>query len=177
MDSRWLDLFREQKAAGFPDLAGTRLSLRLPISDALVSRIIADYLPPSSKLRHLEVRAEASNRVKVVVQLAKPSFLPALSIALDIEQQPVLPSSPVLVLRVASSPAVMAFAGSALRFLDSMPPGVAMDGSRIALDLRLLAGRYNVSDLFDHLEAVTLTTEEGRLVLSAQAVLPAPEMA
>jgi hypothetical protein len=174
MDSRWLDLFREQNAAGFPDLAGTRLTLRLPVSDRLVTRIVSEHLPASLPLRRFELKAEPSNRIKLVVQLAKPSFLPTLTIPLDVEQQPVLPASPVLTLRVASSSAILGFAGAALRLLDRLPAGITMDGNRIAVDLRLLAGRYDLSDVFDHLEFVELTTEEGRLVLRAEGVLPAP---
>jgi hypothetical protein len=176
MDPRLIDLFREQRAAGFPDLAGARLSVALPVSDTLVSRVVARRLPPSSKLRRLELKAEASNRIRVVVQLAKPSFLPPISIPLDIEQQPMLPTSPVLVLRVAASTAVLGFAGSALRFFDSLPPGVTLDGNRVAVDLRLLAGRYNASEIFDHLAGLTLTTEAGRFLVHVEATLPAPDL-
>lgn len=176
MDSRWLDLIREQQAAGFPDLAGTGLSLRVPVSDRLVTRIISTNLPPSSRLRHLEIKAERSNRIKVVVQLARPSFLPTLTIPFDIEQQPELPASPILALRVVSSQAVMAFAGSALRLLDSLPTGIVVEGNRVAIDLRLLAARYNLAEWFDYLESIELTTEEGRLVVSLRAALPPPAM-
>jgi hypothetical protein len=174
MNPRWLDLFREQQALGFPDLAGTRLSLSIPVSDRLITRVIAENLPASSRLRHLEIRAENANRLRVVVQLARPAFMPTLTIPLDIERQPSLPGSPVLSFRVASSPAVMAFAGSALRFLDRLPAGIVMDGNRVEVDLRLLAARYGAADAFEYLESIELTSEQGRVILSLRAALPPP---
>ncbi|HXW08096.1 MAG TPA: hypothetical protein VD833_22895 [Vicinamibacterales bacterium] len=167
-----LQLLREQHAANFRDVAGASVTLTLPVSDRLVTRLVAEQLTPSSRLRHLDVRAEASNRFKVAVQLARPAFLPSLTIPFDIERQPALPASPVLVLRVASSASVMSFAGAALRLLDSLPPGITLDGNLVSLDLRLLAARYGRADVFEYLDSLALTTEPGRIVLSVRAALP-----
>ena len=136
--ARLLELLREQQQTGYADVAGALASVTLPLSDRLVSRLVADAMPPGAPVRELDLRASAGNRFSVRVRLARPAFLPPITIHLQIIGQPQFPSDPVFRLRLLSS-GLLSFAGAAMRFLDALPPGIGMDGDIIAVNLRALA--------------------------------------
>ncbi len=164
-------LLREQRATGFADLEGTRAALTVPVSDRLLTRVIASRLPSSlPMIRELDLRAVAGNQLVIVLR-AGPAFLPSLTIRLEIEQQPVLPSSPVLVLRIVSQ-GLAALGNSALRFLQALPPGLRLDGDRLYVNLATLLERYGAGGALTHLSSLEIATIEGRIVISAQAQIP-----
>jgi hypothetical protein len=167
----WVNLLREQEAAQFADVAGAHLAITLPVTDRLVTRLISSRLPASLPIKELDVRAAAGNQIAVRVRLLRPAFLPAFTIGLIIERQPLLPSSPVLVLRIGLD-AMGALAGMAMRFLQVLPPGLRMDGDRLYVDLATCLARYGAAEVLEYLTSFELTTTEGRFVVNARAVLP-----
>ena len=168
----WIDLLRQQRAAGFADLAGGQGTLVLPVDDRLLSRLIASRIPPSWPVKELTLRAAAGNQLVVRLKLTK-AFLPTFTLRLMIERQPVLPASPVLVLRIVSD-GVAALAGTLMRFLPPLPPGLRLNGDLLSINLATLLDQYGAGEALAYLTLLELTTTEGRLVVSARAAVPDP---
>jgi hypothetical protein len=171
LDPWWLTLLREQQREGFVDLAGTHASIAMPISDRLVSRTIAQYILPRVPIREFDLTAHDSDEIAIRVRLTKPTFAPAIVFRLVIEQQPVLPSSPVLVLGLQSK-GIFTLVASALKFVDLLPPGVHFDGRRFTLDLAAILERQHAAHVLAYFSSLSLTTTVGQLVLRAELALP-----
>src|SRR5215218_10127989 len=167
----WLSLLREQQSTDFGDLAGAQASFSIPASDRLLSRIIVERLPPSSPVSDLQLHAEDRNQIVVSVKLGRLAFLPPVRIRLTIEQQPDLPASPIVVLRMALE-GVAALAGPALRFLEGLPPGVRLENDRLYIDLATVLRRYAAEAALSFITTLELTTVAGRVIVSGSLALP-----
>jgi hypothetical protein len=166
----WLDLLKEQERAGFADLRGARASIRIPVSDRLLTRVITDRLPSTSTVREIELQALDGNECTVRVRL-RPAFLPTVSARLLIEEQPRLPHSPVLTLRIVSK-GLAALASGPLASAFRLPAGFTLHDDRLRIDLAALARQYGAEAALGFLKSLELTTERGHLVVSADAALP-----
>src|SRR5687768_263963 len=123
MDPRWLALIQEQLRSGFADLTGASVAIRLPVSDRLVTQVIAERIPAGSPIRDLQLRAHDGNELTVRARVGGLTMLPALQVRFVIEQQPSLPEAPILTLRLASH-GFTALVGRALQFLGKLPTGI-----------------------------------------------------
>jgi hypothetical protein len=166
-----LSLLREQQSANFADLFGAHASFTIPVTDRLLSRIIADRLPPSSPVSELQLHAEDRNQMVVSVKLGRLPFLPPVRIRLTIEQQPDLPASPIVVLRMVLE-GVAALAGPMLRFLEGLPPGVRLEKDRLYIDLAAMLRRHGAEAALSFINALELTTAAGRVIVSGRVALP-----
>jgi hypothetical protein len=171
MQPWWQPLIAALQRNNFEELAGAYATVRLPVPDRLVGPAVSERLSGDGVIRTLEVQAHAANEFAVRVRLRKPALLPPISLRFRIEQQPQLPASPVLTLLLAPT-GLGALAGPALRFLDTLPQGITVEGHRVLVDLRVLARRYGIV-AFDYLTAIDVATEEGRFIVTAAAALPA----
>jgi hypothetical protein len=163
----WAAWLREQRVAGFPAFEGAEGGLRLPVPDRLVTEAIAHRLSPPVPVRELDLRAEPGNQF--VVRL-KPALLPPLALRFQIDRQPELPHSPVLVLRLARQ-GLAALAGPLVRVLPALPAGIRMDGDRILVDLATLLRRHGAADVLDYLSELEIATDAGRFVVSVRAAV------
>lgn len=168
MDRALTALLERQFAEGFRDLQGAEASVALPVSDRLLNEIISGSLPPGGPVRELQVRARADNRFDVRVKVGSSPFFPAVNLAVVIERQPDLPSSPELVLRLEMS-GLMAMAGPALRFLDKMPPGIRVDGEQIHVNIATLLAQRGFDAALQFLDQLRVTTAEGATIISIRA--------
>jgi hypothetical protein len=168
-----MTLLREQQAANFADVAGANGFVILPISDRLLSRLIAERLPPSAPVSDLELSADAGNELAVRVRLTRAAFLPPITVRFVIERQPRLPESPVIELRMMSE-GLAALAGTALKFVDVLPPGVRLEGDKVSIDLAALAAQYGVAEVLPYLTDLEITTTVGRVVFTVRAAVPPP---
>ena len=168
MTPRLLELLHQQRASGYADVAGAHASATIPLSDRLVTAFVQEQLPPSVPVRELEIRAHARNRFSVRVRLTRPALMPPISLNLSIEEQPQLPHKPFIVLRMASGGGLFSLAGSALRFLNLLPPGIHLDGDRIDVDLRALLEQRGMGEVLEFVEHLEILAEEGRFVLSVR---------
>jgi hypothetical protein len=166
-------LLRQQQAAQFADVAGAQASIELPIADRLVSEIVAERLESSSPLRGVRIVAAAGNRITVHFHLARPAFLPPFRIGLIIEQQPDLPASPIVVLKLVSG-GIAALAGSLGKLFEFLPPGVALDGDRVTVDLATVLRQYGAAEALAYVRHLQLTTTEGRFIVTAGVAVPGP---
>lgn len=168
MGPRLIDLLRQQHARGFPDLAGARVTVSIPVSDRLVTTFANENMPASGPVRAIDVRAHEANRLSVRVRLRRPALMPPVSLNLAIVQQPRLPEAPAIGLRLAAPGALLALAGSAARVFNVLPPGVQMDGDRINVDLRAMLEQRGLGEVLDYLESLEITTEDGKIIFSAR---------
>ncbi|HUQ70632.1 MAG TPA: hypothetical protein VM165_13975 [Planctomycetaceae bacterium] len=171
MEQWWLTLLREQQRQHFADVAGTQASITLPLSDRLISRILAARIP-ASVLTEFDLVAHAGNQLTVRVRLAKPSFLPSIQLRFAIEQQPDLPTSPVVALAMVSQHGMAAFAANALNFVNVLPAGVVFDGRRFVVNIATLLERHDAAGVLEYLTDLKITTLEHQVVVRAQAAVP-----
>ena len=169
-NSSLAEILRQLQSTQFRDLSGARVTAAIPVSERLVNEIITGSLPQSVPVREVHVQPLAGNAFAVRL-VPKAAFLPALSLRLEIIQQPDLPSTPVLVLRMATMGALFGLASAALPIAGLLPPGIRLDGDRIMVDLVALAARAGAADLLPHLASLQVNTEDGRVVLHANIVV------
>jgi hypothetical protein len=172
VDDWWVTLLRGQQSDGLSDFAGAQADIVLPVSDRLITQVIAQRLPRSGTgtVREFHLLAHPANRITVRVRLAKPAFLPPLQMTLVIDQQPALPASPLVALAVESQ-TIAALAGTALRFADFLPAGVRFDGRRFVIDLRTLLEQREAAGVLTWLTDLKLATDEGRVVVHARMMI------
>jgi hypothetical protein len=170
MNPWWTALLAELQRTGFAELAGAHATARLPVPDRLVGPAITDRLPADAPVRSVELRAHPNHEFSVRVRLRRLALMPPIQLRFRIERQPQLPGSPVLTLLMAPS-GLGALAGPALRLLDTLPPGISVEGHRIHVDLETLARRYGVA-AFAYLTTLDVSTEDGRFIVTAAAALP-----
>ena len=103
--------------------------------------------------------------------LAKPSFLPPITIAVLIERQPSLPENPVLILRLSGIGGLTRFAGPAAAFLKVLPPGIRTASDRVFVDVAALLHQRGMGLVMQHLDDLNLTTEEGAVRVGFRARL------
>jgi hypothetical protein len=163
------------QASGFQDVAGTRVSARVPVSGALLNTIIADALRGKpGPVRSVLVRPLAGERFEVTVTTSI-AFVPTLTAHVVVEEQPRLPASPFLVLRwsfLGLGAIVSRFVGF---FESRMPPGVRLDGDRIVIDVAAIARRSappGAIDWVGYLTLLELHTVDDRVVIDIEAAVP-----
>jgi hypothetical protein len=170
-------LLAQLQASDFQDIAGSRLSVRVPVSGALLNQVIADALRTmTAPIRSVEVRPLAGDRFEALVTTAMP-FVPTLTVHIAIEQQPQLPQSPFLVLRWSflgglGGAIASRFAGALERRL---PPAVRLDGDRIVVDVAAMVRRFAPRGPIDWLRYLTLLevhTVDDRAVVDVDAAVP-----
>jgi hypothetical protein len=134
------------------------------VSERLINEIVATTIRQGGPVREVGVHPVAGNAFSVRVA-PRASLLPSLTVRLEIERQPDLPSSPFLVLRMATMGGLLGFAGSALPIGNMLPPGVRLEGDRIVVDLRAIAADQGSAGLLEHVTQLRVNTEEARVVL------------
>lgn len=169
-------LFAQLQTSGFQDVAGTRVSARVPISGALLNQFVSDALRGSSSpVRSVRIRPLAGDRFEAVVTTTMP-FVPSLTVHVAIDQQPRFPASPFLVLRWSALGAVGAFASRFVGKLESkLPPGIRLDGDRVVIDLVAMAsqsGPPGAADWLRYLMLLEVHTADDRAIVAFEAGVP-----
>jgi hypothetical protein len=164
MDPRLETLLSRLRATGFSDLRGAHADVTLPISDRLLSELIAGALPASAPVRDVQLTSKPGNRIAVRFKVVAASFLPAIKISLVIEGQPELPASPILVLKLELG-GLLALAGSATRFLSALPAGIHIVDDRIYVNLATLLAERGLAELLEYAEQVRVTTADAAVVV------------
>ena len=163
----------EQKRVRFQGLSGSEFGGTIRISDRLLNEAIAAVLPLDGPVRALTVRSREGNWLDAKVTLAKPSFLPPLSAELAIDRQPTLPHDPVLALRLAGGAgSLVKLLASPLKRAVSLPPGIAIDGDRLLVDIRAVLKDRGEASLLDYVQQMCVTTEEAGIAVIVLARVP-----
>jgi hypothetical protein len=163
VDPRLLAIVEQLRASQFAAVKGARVSLSIPVPEALLNELIATMMPASAPVRELRVRPQAANRLAVRARASRLDFLPPVTISLQIEQQPQLPDTP-LVVRILSLPGLLSVAG-ALLSPGSLPAGIRLDRDRVLIDVRQLIEKQGFADIVPLIERLHVSSEDGRLLL------------
>jgi len=161
------EILAQLQSTNFSDIAGTRFSAAIPVSERLIDALIAASLPPTAPVRDVQVRPVAGDRFSVRIT-PRAAFLPSITLKLQIVQQPELPRSPILVLRMATMGGLMGFASAAFPIASLLPPGLRLDGEHILVDLQALAAQRGFGEAFGYVRQLRVTTETGRVVLAVE---------
>jgi hypothetical protein len=168
MDVSASPLLAHLQSTAFRDIAGSRVSARIPVSRSLVNMLVAHALEgATSSVRNVDVRPHEGDRFDVLVTLSWP-FVPPLTVVATVEQQPQFPASPVLVLRWSLLGVVGALASRVIASLDRLPAGIRLDGDRLALDIPALAARGPAATLLPYVKALELHTFDDHVVLDVE---------
>lgn len=169
MDPRLLRILSKQREAGFPGLAGSAIDAAIRVSEALLNELLGGFFPAGGALRGVTIHPHAGNRLGVRVTLAKPAFLPPMTLGLAIERQPRLPADPVLVLELTGAAGMLRLVAPAITGMGLLPHGVRFEDGRFFVDVRLLLLERGQADLLDHLSELQITSEEGAVVVKMVA--------
>ena len=161
------EILAHLQSTNFRDVAGARFSGVVPVSERLIDSLIAASLPPTAPVREVQVRPVAGDRFSVRIT-PRASFLPSITLKLQIVKQPELPGFPVLVLRMATMGGLMGFASAAFPIASLLPAGLRLDGEHILVDLHALATQRGFSEVLAYVRQLRVTTEAGRVVLAVE---------
>ena len=164
--TRFIEILRQLQTTGFRDLAGSRITADVPVSERLLNELIATSIPPDAPVRNVAIRPEGGDRFSVRI-VPKMALIPAITLRLMIEAQPRLPDAAVLVLRMATLSGLFGLASGAIAGM--LPPGVRLDGERILVDLREIARQRGFAPAFEYLTDLQIHSDEGRLVVHVDA--------
>jgi len=165
---RFVEILNQLQSSGFRELAGARMAATIPVSEAFLNQLIAASLPAGAPVRGVTIHPETGGRFSVRI-VPKAALLPAMTLKLAIEEQPRLPESAVLVLRMATLSGLFGLASGAVSGM--LPPGVRLDGEHILVDLRTIAAQHGQAELLEYVRQLRVTTEQGYLVLQLDAAV------
>jgi hypothetical protein len=167
LDAIVSELLARLQSTSFADLAGARVSARVPVSRALVNQLVARALQQrAAPVKQIDIRPLEGDRLDAVVTLTLP-LVPPLKIGVVIERQPQFPASPVLVLRWSLLGGLGAILSKFLGPHQKMPPGVRLDGDRVLVDLQAAAAGTPAAQLVGYVRGLEVHTAADRLIFDA----------
>jgi hypothetical protein len=156
------------RQSGFHDIAGSRLSATLPVSRALLNRLVEDALSrTNAPVSRVDIRPHDGDRFDAVITLTW-RLAPPLTVAFSVVGQPQFPESPALVLQWSFLGGLGLIASRFVGALGRLPPGVRVDEDRLLLDIRTLAAGGPASELLPFITRLELHTANGRAVLDVE---------
>jgi hypothetical protein len=161
-----LDPLRAFFGAQLQELAGTVITGELPLTTAVVNRLIAQKLAGSNApIVSAEIETRPGDAFTVHLQTKLP--IPVLKVDVTIDRQPQLPGDPRLGMRWALRGAgfLSMFAGPVASLFKSLPPGVSMDGDRIWVDLQTILRSQGFAEAMPLVSGVRVLTAERRFVI------------
>ena len=160
------DLFRERVGLDIREITGTQVAGEVPVSDALVNRLIAERLAQHSQIASVRIQPQDNDTLAIQV-VPRARLIPPLKLSARVERQPEFPGNPTLLLRwsmPAAGPLAM-LAAPVLSMFKKMPPGITMDGDRIALDLRHIARSRGFDEALGYVRKLEIHTRPGGFVV------------
>ena len=168
------DQVRRVSGIELAEISGALLAGEVPLSNALVNRLIAQRLQ-TMQLPFAGIRVEAHEGDNLTIVLPVPgSLIPDVTIAARIEEQPQFPGQPVLGLRwtLPAMRALSLVAAPVLAYFKKLPSGIRVDGDRVAIDLGELLRSRGLGELMDYLTRVHVSTREGAIVVAFALRVP-----
>ena len=158
-------LWREERAAGFHRLAGSRVSGIVPVREALIERVLAPSRLPSA-VDALRVRLLADNLVSAVADVRVLGFRKRLEMTFRFAPA-IDPAHPRRLHLFYADRSILT---SALAFAGPfLPEWIARHETGLAVDLDRLAGIAGAGDLFRHVGRVAFEGHAGVLWINFEA--------
>lgn len=168
-----IETLRQRLGVDLSDIPGASLAGEIPISDAVVNRLIADRLRDHPQVASVRLQAQDADIVDVHVT-PRARLLPPLKIAARIERQPEFPDQPVLLLQWTMpgiGPLAM-LAAPALAFFKALPRGIKADGDRVAIDVREMLESRGLGEVMGLIRQAAIHTRPGGFVLHVELKTP-----
>jgi hypothetical protein len=149
-----------------PELGGASLGGEIPLSNALVNRLVERQLA-GRQLPVTGVRVEAHDGQQLTIALTpRARFVPSITIAARIDQQPEFPHEPVLGLRwsIPGTGPLAAIAGPIIASF-RLPPGIRIVGDRVLVDVRELLQARGLGELLQYVAGLRVGTREGAVLV------------
>ena len=160
-----LDSIRNRLGFDVRELAGTRVSGEIPISDTLVNTLIAERLSQHPQIAAVRVQAQPGDVIAIHLT-PRSRMMPPLRIMARIERQPEFPRHPVLLLRwsVPAAGPLALLAAPVLSYFKAMPAGIRMDGDQLAIDVRELLRGRGLEEVIGFIRGVAIHTDAGGFI-------------
>ena len=149
------------------ELAGAVAAAEIPLTKAVVNRLIAQRLAAASgPVTAVQVEALDNDTFSAHIHL-RAKFIPTVRVVGRIEQQPELPHRPVVGIRWAIPAAgpLNALAGTALAFMKTLPRGLRADDDRILIDITELLRSQGLGGLVPFIAKASVHTRSGAFLL------------
>jgi hypothetical protein len=172
-----LDPFASQllahlQSSAFRDVAGSRLSARIPVSRSLLNGLVAHVLEgTTTPVRQVDVQPRDGDQLDAIVTVSWP-FVPPLKVQVAVDRQPQFPASPVLALRWSLLGGLGTIASRLITALDKLPAGVRLDGNRLELDIPVLVARSPAEPLLPWVRTLEVHTVGDRVVIVVDLEIP-----
>lgn len=169
IDPAILSRLRDIAGANLQELSGTSIAVEVPLTNAVVNRLIGERLAATSgPVSAVQVDALDADTFSAQVSL-KAKMIPAVRIVARIEEQPE-PQRPVLGIRwsMPGLGPLGLLAGPALSFLKTLPRGVRAEDDRILVDVAELLRAQGLADLLPFISKVRVHTRPGAFVLTLE---------
>jgi hypothetical protein len=167
LDAIVSELLAHLQSTSFADLAGTRVSARIPVSRVLVNQLVARaLLGRTTPVRQVDIRPHAGDELDAIVTLTLP-LVPPLRVGIAVERQPQFPSSPVLVLRWSLLGGLGMILSKFIGAHQKLPPGVRLDGDRLLVDIPAAAAGTPAAPLLAYVRGLEVHTAADRLIVAA----------
>lgn len=161
-------LLTNLQASGFRDVPGGRVSAHIPVTRALLNRVVADAIKGSAApVRSIDIVPRAGDEFDALVTLTWP-LVPTLKVTFRIEQQPRFPASPLLILRWSFLGGLGAFASRFVGSLKQLPDGVRLEDDRLVLDIAAMAGRTPAGEVLRYLKTLELHTVDDHAIVDLE---------
>jgi hypothetical protein len=167
-----IDRIRYLLGPQLEELGGAHLSGQIPLTDAVINRAAAAKLAAmSGPVADAHVHAADGDVLQVALTVRGVPLISTVPVRLQIDQQPELPSSPVLGLHwsLAGLGALARLASPFIERLAKLPPGVRMDGDRLLIDLADLLRAQGLGDLLRLVTRLEVHTRDGQVLVSFEA--------
>ena len=172
MDAFASQLLAHLQSSEFRDIAGSRVSARIPVSRSLLNRLVAHALQgTTTPVRNVDIQPREGDQLDAIVTVSWP-FVPRLRVQVAVDRQPQFPASPVLVLRWSLLGGLGTIASRVMSALDRLPAGIRLDGNRLELDIAVLAARSPAAPLLRWVRTLELRTVADRVVLVVDLEVP-----
>jgi hypothetical protein len=168
---RWMEeLIGGLRAGRAPEVAGSQAAVDVSLSEALLNRAIVERLPTDGPVRDARLRLVAGEAL-VTLRLARPRFLPPVTVTLTVERQPNLPGSSEFGLRLGLPAGLGMLAGIGANLFATLPPGMRLDGDRLSVDLARLLAEQDLGWVLRYARALVVTFEPGRVRIQGSAAV------
>jgi len=149
------------------DISGSTITGDVPIADSLINRFIADALAVrQAPVSAVQLESRDDGRLLAHVTLRGPKFIPPVTVAIYVEEQPRFPDTPVLVLRW-SLPKLGFLGNMAAPFISNLktPPGVLIDGERVFVDTAAMLRERGLGEALRYLHRLEIGTRVGQVLV------------
>jgi hypothetical protein len=170
MDPALLGRLRALLGSDLQEFSGARITIDLPLTNAVVNWLIAERLAATSgPVSALQVEALDDDTFSAQVSM-RAKLIPSVRILARVEEQPQLPHRAVLGVRwsLPNLGPLGLLAGPVLTFLKRLPHGLRADDDRILVDLAEVLRAQGLGDLLPYIAKAAVHTRRGAFVLQLE---------